>query len=489
MKSLLRPFLTAAACVFAAAASAAAPQLDAATRQLAHDILRELIEINTTDSSGSTTAAAEAMRKRLLAAGFPAADVAVLGPNARKGNLIARYRGRAAAAQGAKPGPILIIGHLDVVEAHREDWSTDPFRLVEQDGYFYGRGTEDMKGPDAIAVTTFIRLRREGYVPDRDIILALTADEETGTSNGVEWLLENHRELIDAEFVLNPDAGEVRTEKGKPVALQFEATEKLYADYQLLATNPGGHSSRPTADNAIYHVADALKALQQSPFPFELNPVTRAYFERMAAIETPAVSEGIRAILATPPDAAAIGRLSQDPHYNATMRTTCIPTLISGGHAVNAQPQRAEANVNCRILPGHSQEEVRLELVRLFADPALTVRYRSDNGDLHDHGSERAAMSPPPPRADLMRALGDVAARLWPGIPLIPFMETTATDSIYTMAANMPSYGVNGIAIDFDDKREHGRDERIRVQSYDDGVVFYYEFLRALTGGGLSGAN
>jgi len=455
----------------------ATPQSDAAVRAAAHDIFKQLIEINTTDSIGSTTVAAQAMARRLLDAGFPPADVIVVGPNERKGNMVARYRGKA----GSKLQPLLIIGHLDVVEAKREDWSTDPFQFVEQDGYYYGRGTQDMKDSDAIAVTNFIRLKQEGFVPDRDIILALTADEEGGTSNGVDWLLKNRRDLIDAEFALNPDSGGVVTEHGKPVAVEFEATEKLYADYQILATNPGGHSSLPRPDNAIYRVADALTKLQSTQFPFELNSVTREYFVQMALVEPVQVAADIRAILATPPDPAAVQRLSQDPRYNSTMRTTCVATMLSGGHAFNALPQRAEANVNCRIFPGHSQEDIRLALLKIFDDPGLSVRYRNDAGELSDHGSDRKAMIPPPLRPDVMDALRSVSAKLWPGAPLVPIMETGASDSIHTMMAGIPSYGISGVAIDRDDVRMHGRDERLRVESYYTGVEFYYRFLKALT--------
>jgi len=453
----------------------AVPQSDAATRETAHDIFKQLIEINTTDSIGSTTEAAQAMAKRLLEAGFPKADVVVLGPNDRKGNMVARYRGRS----GSKLRPIL--GHTDVVEARREDWTTDPFKFVEKDGYYYGRGTQDMKEADAIAVTDFIRLKKEGFVPDRDIILALTADEEGGKSNGVSWLLANHRDLVDAEFALNPDSGGVVTEHGKPLTVEFEATEKLYADYQVLATNPGGHSSLPKPDNAIYHVADALGVLEKSPFPFELNAVTREYFGQMAKIETGQTADDMRAILQSPPDADAIERLSKDARYNSTLRTTCVPTMMSAGHAPNALPQRAEANVNCRIFPGHSQEEIRLALVQLFNDPKITVRYRNDAGELSDHGSDRKAMAPPPLRKDVMDSLDKVAAKLWPGAPVIPIMETGSSDSIYTMNAGIPSYGINGAAVDRDDVRMHGKDERLKVESYYTGVEFYYLFLKALT--------
>jgi acetylornithine deacetylase/succinyl-diaminopimelate desuccinylase-like protein len=454
-----------------------APALSDADRALAQGIFKELIEINTTDSSGSTTLAARAMADRLTAAGFPKADVVVLGPNDRKGNLVARYHGK----PGSTLKPILLIGHLDVVEAKREDWSTDPFKLIEKDGYYYGRGTQDMKESDAVMVTDFIRLKKAGYVPDRDIILALTADEEGGHSNGVDWLLKNHRELVDAEYVLNPDSGGVVTEHGKAMSVEFEATEKLYGDYDLLATNPGGHSSLPRPDNAIYHIADALGALQKYEFPFELNPVTRDYFAAMAKVEPAAVAADLRAVLASPPDPAAIARLSKDPRYNSTMRTTCVPTILSGGHAYNALPQRAEANVNCRIFPGHSQEEIRLELVKIFNDPAITVRYRADSGDLFEHGSDRAAMKPPPTRPDVMQALSSVAGEFWPGVPIMPIMETGASDSIYTMMAGLPSYGISGVALDRNDVRAHGRDERLPIASYTTDVEFYYDFLKKLT--------
>jgi acetylornithine deacetylase/succinyl-diaminopimelate desuccinylase-like protein len=455
----------------------AAPQRQEATRKMAHDIFKQLIEINTTDSIGSTTVAAQAMAQRLLDAGFPATDVTVMGPNERKGNLIARYRGKA----GKTLRPILIIGHLDVVEARPEDWTTDPFQFVEKDGYYYGRGTQDMKASDAIMVTDFIRLKQERFVPDRDIILALTADEEGGTSNGVDWLLKNHRDLIDAEYALNPESSGVVTDQGKPLTVEVVATEKLYADYQVLATNPGGHSSLPKADNAIYRVADALAALEKSPFPFELNSVTREYFAQMAATTSGPAAADIRAMLATPPDAAAVARLSKDTRYNATLHTTCVATMMSAGHAPNALPQRADANVNCRIFPGHSQEEIRLRLVALFNDPALTVRYRGDGGELSDHGSDRKAMAPPPLRADVMDSLRGVAGKFWPGAAVVPIMMMWASDSVRTMMAGIPSYGISGVAVDRNDVRMHGKDERVSVESYDTGVEFYYDYLKKLT--------
>ena len=453
-----------------------AAALDDATQHLARDIFQQLVEINTTDSIGNTTVAAEAMAKRLLDAGFRSEDIKVLGPNSRKGNLVARFRGIGTRK------PILIIGHLDVVEARRADWTTDPFQFVEKDGYFYGRGTQDMKVNDAVLITDFIRLHHENYHPDRDIVLALTADEEGGQSNGVDWLLKNHRDLIDAAFVLNADAGGVTTVKGKPVNVDVEANEKLYADYQLRVTNPGGHSSLPTPDNAIYHVANALARLERAPFPFELNPVTRLYFERRAALESGQTAIDMKAILGTPPDNDAVARLSADARFNSLMRTTCVATMMQAGHAPNALPQLAEANVNCRILPGHSAEQIRLALVRIFADPKVVVRYLDNAKNVYDQTPEKNAFPPILPPAEVLKPLAKIADEMWNGVPVIPEMETGASDSIYTMAAGLPSYGIGGIAIDQDDIRAHGKDERVRVNAFYDGVEFYYRYLKALTG-------
>jgi acetylornithine deacetylase/succinyl-diaminopimelate desuccinylase-like protein len=453
-----------------------AAQPDAATRSLARDIFQQLIEINTTDSVGSTTVAAQAMAKRLLDAGIAPADVKVLGPNDRKGNLVVRLH-------GTGPGkPILIIGHLDVVEARREDWTTDPFQFVEKDGYFYGRGTQDMKVNDAILMVTLIRFQREGFRPNRDIIVALTADEEGGSFNGVDWLLKNHRDLIEAGFVLNADAGGILTEKGKPIDVEVEATEKLYADFQLTVKNPGGHSSLPVPDNAIYHIADALARLERSPFPFELNPVTRAYFEQLSKVESKQTAADMKAVLRTPPDPDAVARLSQDPHYNATVHTTCVATRLNAGHANNALPQTAQAVVNCRILPGHSAEEIRQYLIRTFADSNVAVRFLDPaTGAPVERAPEKQSFSPIAPPPEIFKPLEHVADEMWPGAPVVPDMESGASDSIYTVAAGMPSYGISGVAIDHDDIRAHGKDERVRVSSFYDGVEFYYRYLKALT--------
>ena len=452
-------------------------QLSAADRQLSRDLFRQLIEINSTDSVGSVTAAATAMRQRLLDGGFRAEDLKLLGPNDRKMNLVATYHGKAGSALK----PILVICHLDVVEAKREDWTTDPFVFTEKDGFFYGRGTQDIKEGDAALVTAFLRMKREGFVPDRDITLALTADEEGGKSNGVEWLEQNHPELMQAEFVINPDAGGVYAEHGKATIFDVEATEKTYADFRLTVTNKGGHSSLPVPDNAIYHVADALERLEKSPFPIELNAVTRAYFEKMATIVKGETAEEIRGVLKQPMDMAAVARLTADPMYNSTLRTTCVATMMSAGHAPNALPQQAQANVNCRILPGHSGEEVRQELIRIFHDPAITVQYVTDAGMVMAEGAKRTSAPPPPVNATVQRALVQVVGELWPGLPIVPTMEAGASDSIYTTAAGIPSYGLNGFQIDEDDVRAHGKDERLGVESYYRGVEFTYQYLKALS--------
>lgn len=459
--------------VFSAAGSMA--QVDPQTKQLAHDIFQQLIEINTTDSSGSVTAASEAMKKRFLDAGFPKEDIFLGGPNDRKKNLVVRIHGTGAEK------PILFIGHLDVVEARREDWTTDPFQFVEKDGFYYGRGTQDMKESDAILVTTFIRLKREGFHPGRDLILALTADEEGGKSNGVDWLLKNHRDLIDAAFVINPDGGGIDMEHGKTIAMDVDATEKLYADYQLKAINPGGHSSLPVPDNAIYHIADALTRLQNYSFPFELNAITRAYFERMSILESGQTAADMKAILSPAPDAEAINRLSQNPEYNSTMRTTCVATRLAGGHANNALPQSAEANVNCRILPGHSLEEVRQDLIRILHDPKVTVRYVDNTEEIHDTAPDKKALPPAKLKPEVMQPLEKLVDKLWPGTPVIPTMATGASDGVFTNAAGMPTYGISGIALETNDVRAHGKDERVPIASYYKGVDFYYQFVKALS--------
>jgi acetylornithine deacetylase/succinyl-diaminopimelate desuccinylase-like protein len=453
----------------------ASAQQDEVTRRLAADIYKQLIEINTTDSVGNVTTASEAMAKRFRDAGFAESDIHVLGPNQRKKNVVVRLHG------SGKHKAVLLIGHLDVVEARREDWTTDPFQLVEKDGFYYGRGTTDMKDGDAIMSSTLIRMKKEGYVPSRDIILAMTADEEGGTSNGVDWLIKNHRDLIDAEFVLNHDGGGVSSDHGKPAFMEVDAAEKVYADFVLTATNPGGHSSLPVPDNAIYQLAAALIRIERFQFPFELNNITRAYYEQQVKLEKGQRAADMQALLNNPADLAAVARISKDPFDNATIRTTCVATRLNGGHANNALPQTAQANVNCRILPGHSIEEVRLELEKVVADPGIKVQFREISGALADHGPDLRSFAPPAPRKEVFGPLNKLVGEMWPGIPVSVAMTQGASDGRYTNAAGMPTYAVSGVAYDRNDIRAHGKDEREPVDWFLRGVDFYYRFLKAVT--------
>ena len=450
-------------------------QVDDHTKQLAHDIFKQLIEINTTDSVGNVTSASEAVAQRFRAAGFPESDIQVLGPNDRKKNLVARLHG------SGKHKPVLLIGHLDVVEARREDWTTDPFQFVEKDRYFYGRGTQDTKDEVAIMVATLIKMKQEDFIPDRDIILALTADEEGGKSNGVDWLLKNHRDLIDGEFVVNTDDLTVWTAQGKAVEVEIVASEKIYSDYQLVVTDAGGHSSLPKPQNAIYELSNALARLQNYKFPVEFNEVTRAYYDRLSKTGAGQRAADMKAILKDPPDPDAVARLSQDVNDNAMLHTTCVATRVNAGHANNALPQRAEAIVNCRILPGHTKREIRETLVRAVADPAVTVHYMSDSSTVSETVPTTPVFTPHPLRSDVLSAVEKIAGQMWPGTPVIPTMARGASDGIYTSAAGMPTYIVAGVAVDRNDDREHGRDERVEVESFYRGLDFWYRFLKTLT--------
>jgi acetylornithine deacetylase/succinyl-diaminopimelate desuccinylase-like protein len=467
--------------VLSSSLSAQSPILTASSedRALGRSILQELIEINTTDTPrGNVTTATEAMRKRLLDAGFAPQDIQLLGPDPRKQNLVVRMR----AAGTPTEKPILFLCHVDVVEALRSDWTTDPFQLVEKDGFFYGRGTQDMKDGDAALVTTFLRLHRDGYRPKRDLILALTADEEGGKFNGTEWLVAQHRDLVDAAFVINPDAGGVELVHGRPVVAAVEATEKVYSDYQITAVNRGGHSSLPRPDNAIYELTVALTKLEAYRFPFELNDVTRVYFSKLAGQETGQTAADMRAILANPPDSAAAARLSTEPSFNSNFRTTCVATRLNAGHANNALPQTAQAIVNCRIFPGHSPEEIRQKLIGILGDSRLTVKYVSDSGDVADTAPDRKAIVPPAPIAEVFEPLTRLTNAIWPGIPVTAVMENGASDSIYFAQAGIPCYGFSAIALERDDDRAHGRDERLPVDSYWKSLDFFYSFAKAVGG-------
>lgn len=465
--ALLASLLIAAAVTGLAAPASAQERPLTRYEALAREILAELVAINTTHSVGSTTAAAEAVRARLLAAGFPASDVVVVEPAPRKGNLVARLRGRRSGKK-----PVLLLAHLDVVEAKPEDWTLPPFELIERDGTFYGRGVADDKDEAAIHVANLIRLKEEGYVPDRDIIVALTADEEGGPDNGVQWLVERERALIDAAFALNEGGGGV-VEDGRKVSNAVQASEKKYQNFRVEATNPGGHSSVPRPDNAIYELAAALVRIGAHRFPVRLNEVTRAHLERSAALVSPEVGAAMRAVLADPGDAAAVATLSEDPRYNSILRTTCVATMLEGGHAPNALPQRAAATVNCRMLPDERPEDVQRELQRVAGD---RVKVEMEG---------RATDSPPSPLTlEVLAAIERVTGELWPGVAVVPTMSTGATDGLYLRNAGIPVYGVSGLF--YGETFAHGMNERIPVQAFYEGLEFLYRLVRELTAPGTT---
>jgi acetylornithine deacetylase/succinyl-diaminopimelate desuccinylase-like protein len=459
---------------FLVATKLVAAQSRAQIDQEARAILQQLVEINTTESVGSVTKAAEAMAKRLLDAGFPEKDLHIAGPDPRKKNLVVRFRGTGQRA------PILFIGHLDVVEARREDWSMDPFQFIEKDGNFYGRGTRDMKAGDAILVMSFLRLKREGYQPDRDLIVALTADEESGDSNGVDWLLKEHKDWIDAEYCINLDGGEFERLGGKRVVAGLQASEKVYVDFQLETTNPGGHSSVPGPGNAIYELAAALEKLQKFAFPVHINEVTRGYFSQSASLTAGSLAADLRGAAQEPPNAAAIQHLSALPYYNALLRTTCVATLLSGGHAPNALPQSARATVNCRIFPGEDPDEVLQALQRVVADPKVKVSIipeKTADGKL----IPIVAVPPSALLPELTTAYERTLSTMWPGLPVVPTMSTGASDGKYLRIAGTPTFGIACMFFDMEDDRSHGKDERVDVQDFYDGVEFGYRFMKTLS--------
>lgn len=434
-------------------------------QKLAKDIFKELIEINSTSAYGSTKAA-EAMAARLKSAGFPESDIQVIGPDQQHKNLVFRFHG------GGKLKPVLFICHLDVVEALRKDWSIDPFTFLERDGYFYGRGTTDVKNEDASLIANVIRLKREGYQPNRDIIIALTADEEMGNANGVNWLVTNHRDLIEAEFCINPDGGGGDMKNGKPLTMAIQTSEKIYVSYRLEVKNVGGHSSLPVKDNAIYRLASGLTRLANFDFPVRLNETTYNFFMKIAASESDQVKSDIQAMLKIPLDTAAAGRLSaSSAYYNAMMRTTCVATMMSAGHAENALPQTAQAIVNCRMLPDDNPETVMLVLKSVLADNQISVTCINT--------SFTAPLSPL--RDDVTIPGSQISSSMWPGVNVTPIMSTGATDGKYLRRQGIAVYGVSGMFGDIDDVRAHGKDERIGVKEFYDGVEFMYRFIKALS--------
>ena len=449
----------------------AQPVPPAEYQHLARDIFKQLIEIDTTHEKGSTPAA-EAMAQRLLAAGFAPEDVQVLAPRPEKGNLVVRLRGK------GKAKPILFVAHLDVVEAHREDWSYDPFVLTEEEGYFYGRGTGDIKDEAADLITNLLRLKAERYVPRGDIIVALTEDEEAGgDANGAKWLLENHRDLIDAQFVINTDAAGGQIEHGRRVRNPVQTSEKAYVTYALEVTNPGGHSSMPRRDNAIYALAQGLGRFAHFEFPVRFTDTTRAYFTVMAEHADEPVRRDLLGVLATPPSPEAVARVGQTPLYNAMMRTTCVATTVQAGHAENALPQRAQATIQCRLLPGDEIEQVRATIRQVLDDPAITVSVLRD--------PIVAPASPVPPA--IMQSVQRVTDQMWKDVLVLPVMDPWSSDCIYYRSAGLPTYGVSGVFFDIDDVRSHGKDERILVQSFYEGVEFMYRLMKDLTSRDLQG--
>ena len=455
----------AAAWVLSPPATAANEQAPQAQRALARELLRELIETDTTPGHGSTTAAAELMARRFLAAGFDPADVLVLGDNPLKRNLVVRLRGR------GERQPILLLAHLDVVEARREDWHFDPYKLTESDGYFYGRGTSDIKGGAAGLVATLLRLHAEKFVPRGDYVLALTAGEEDGGDNGVQWLLAHRPELLKVAYGINVDGGGPEIRNGKPAVLSVETAEKVYLSFTLTTHNPGGHSSLPTPDNAIYRLAQGLSRLSSFQFPLRTNSATRGYYKGLAPLYSGQVADDMRAAAAEPQDDAALARLAATSTYNnAQLRTTCIPTLLKGGHAENALPQMAQATVNCRVLPGEDPVAVEAALKQAIADPAIEFA----------RVAEPMPSPPSPVDPELFARIAEAAETMWGGIPVSPYMSAGATDSVFLRAAGMPVYVFNGIAYDVDDDRAHGQDERMRVESYYQSLQFNYSLLKAL---------
>ena len=463
---LLSTALGAGLFVRGAAAEALGPQ----QQQLAHDIYKELVEINTVTATGDTRQAAEAMAARLRAGGIAEGDIHVFSPAPRKGNLVARLRG-----SGARK-PILLVAHLDVVPANREDWSVDPFKLIEQDGYFYARGSGDDKYMAAAFVTNLIRYKAEGYKPDRDIIVALETDEEILDRDGlgIQWLLKNHRDLINAEFALN-EGGGVGLKDGKPIRNSVQTSEKVSLSYRFDVKNKGGHSSVPTKDNAIYHLAEGLVRLSKFSFPLHLNETTRAYFERTAQFEGDQTAADMRSVLSDKPDPSAMSfvRLAANPVYNAQLRTTCVATMLEGGHAVNALPQLASAKVNCRIMPGESVDEVKATLERVLADDQITVTQLD----------QPILSAPSALHEEIMGAIEKLSHEYWPTAVVMPTMSAGATDGSYLRNAGIPTYGHSGLAGDINDMRAHGKDERIPIKSFYEGNEYLFRLVKQLAGG------
>jgi len=443
-----------------------------ATEANFRDLYKELVETNTTASSGSCTLAAERMANRLKAAGYPDEDFHpfAVPEHPKDGGLVFVAPGRDPKAKA-----ILLLAHIDVVEAKREDWTRDPFKLVEENGNFYARGAIDDKAEAAVWVDTLIRFKKEGFKPRRTLKLALTCGEEGGGEfNGAEWLTQNRRDLIDAEFAVNEGAfGELDTQ-GNRVALEIQAGEKLPANFQLEVTNPGGHSSRPLKNNAIYHLAGALKQIEPYEFPARFTDGNRAYFTSMARIEAAKghaeVANAMNALVKDPNDAAAIALVSsKDPTWNATLRTTCVATMLNAGHAPNALPQRADANINCRIFPGEPVESVRQKLVELVNDPEVKVTTL---------GQVEHSTPPPPLTPAVMGPFNKLAAKFWPGLPVVPILQPGATDGRFLNAVGIPTYGIEPLFTGPELGHIHGLNEYVGVKSLMEARDFLYQLVK-----------
>ena len=428
---------------------------------------KELVETNTTLSTGDCTLAARRMADRLKASGYPDQDLRVFVPDGhpKEGGLLAVLHGSDPAAKA-----ILLLGHVDVVEAKREDWTRDPFVMIEENGYFYGRGTNDMKAQDAVWVDNLVRFREEGYKPKRSIKLALTCGEETNSAlNGAGWLAKNERQAIDAEFALTEGAGGELDPQGRRVALEILAAEKTSQNFVLEATNPGGHSSRPVPDNAIYHLVRAIDRISRYEFPVQLNDANRAYFTGMSKILVGEAGAAMAAVVRNPNDAVSVAVLDRDRNWHAMLRTTCVATMLSAGHATNALPQRATANINCRIFPGVSRDVVLAQLVKLAADPAVNVTIPEVRGPI-------AAPTPLTPR--ILKPIEKLADEMWPGVPVVPVLEPGASDAQFLNPAGIPTYGIDGFFQDPDLGNIHGLNERIRVKSVYEGRTFLYRLVK-----------
>jgi len=435
--------------------------------QLFRAIYKELVETNTTLSAGDCTLAAQRMAARLKLAGYPDSDLRVFVPEGhpKEGGLLAVLHGSDPQAKA-----ILMLAHVDVVEAKREDWTRDPFTLIEEDGYFYGRGTSDMKAQAAIWVDNLIRYREEGYKPRRSIKLALTCGEETSSAlNGAGWLTKNARDAIDAAWALTEGVDGDLDAHGRRIALEILAAEKTSQNFVLEATNPGGHSSRPVPDNAIYHLVRAVDRVSHFEFPVELDDANRAYFTGMAKIVGGQAGAAMAAIVKNPRDAAALAILDKDHNWHAMLRTTCVATMLAAGHATNALPQRASANINCRIFPGDTRDAVLAQLVAVIEDPKVSVTIPEIRGPV-------ATAAPLTPQ--VLGPIEKVAHELWPGVPVIPALEPGASDAQFLNPAGIPTYGITGIFIDPDGGNIHGLNERVRVQSVYEGRTFLYRLVK-----------